>query len=97
MEKSTPVKKLTKEQEQQNKINKINKEDRISADIERQMLSIIQRPEPVHFQAKLPGNPVGYKNEHTYQASFSITEKDTEIKLYAFIKIKDGIVAKLAQ
>ena len=91
MEKSTPVKKLTKEQEQQNKINKINKEDRISADIERQMLSIIQRPEPVHFQAKLPGNPVGYKNEHTYQASFSITEKDTKIKLYAFIKIKDGI------
>lgn len=91
MEKSTPVKKLTKEQEQQNKINKINKEDRISADIERQMLSPIQRPEPVHFQAKLPGNPVGYKNEHTYRASFSITEKDTDIKLDAFIKIKDGI------
>ena len=91
MEKSTPVKKLTKEQEQLNKINKINKEDRISADIERQMLSPIQRPEPVHFQAKLPGNPVGYKNEHTYRASFSITEKDTDIKLDAFIKIKDGI------
>ena len=91
MEKSTSVKKTEKEEERQGKKDTINDENRISPDIERQILSIIQRPEPVHFEAKLPGNPVGYKNEHTYRASFSNTKKDTKIKLYAFRKIKDGI------
>ena len=91
MEKSTPVKKTEKEKERQVKKGIIKDNNRINADIESQILSIIQRPEPVHFEAKLPGNPVGYKNEHTYRASFSNTKKDTDIKLDAFRKIKDGI------